>query len=129
VDESGRDAERRDARNEHGTGGAVLDDFDRRVLLRMQMIGEAFDCCIEDLCREHEADRQCSDGPPQRRGLKPQQHADDRYRGYEMSLEAVLASAGRADARKREPEPAQERLVLHRTALQVDGTKRSSMSV
>ena len=41
VDESCRDAERCNARDEHGSRGAIFDGFDRRVLLGMQMVGEA----------------------------------------------------------------------------------------
>ena len=59
--------------NQHRRGGAILDDPDPGMALRVQMVGEMLQRGIEQLRRKDDATREQHESPPERLHFQPRQ--------------------------------------------------------
>ncbi len=98
--------------DEHGGGGAILDDLNLRMIFRLHVIGEVLDRRVEQLRRQHGPAAQRDRRPPDRLRPKDGQHEDRPGQCEELVTEAVLRTHGDGKARDCASQPQSERLIL-----------------
>ena len=97
---------------EHSGSGAILDDLNLPMILRLHVIGEMLECRIEQLGRQDCRATQRDGRPPDRLGPKESQHENRPGQGDELITETVLRAHGDAESCECASQPQSERLIL-----------------
>ena len=110
--ERGRNREGAQRCDQHAARGAVLDDANLGVQLRVQVIRKMLDRRVEQFCGNDGGAGERHERPPYGFGLEHKQCNDDSEQRDNLKAQTMFGLESGCDTRSREAQPRQKRLIF-----------------
>lgn len=104
--------QRRNRHDQHRACQSIFDDFDRRMMIGMNMVDQFFNRGIDQLYRQHASAGEQKKRPPDRGRLRDDKDEDNACQTADLGAKAAFAAKTGKDARESIEEALSYRLIF-----------------